>query len=525
MTIDREQLIQLLVSKTGFEREKVETQLSELINRIQKAAREGKSFEIEGFGTFSLDEDELKFEPADELETEVNHKYAGMEPIELIGAYDDDDDDEEMEKEEISDEADAGDEEAVEETAAGEDHHEEPEQPLRSEPAAAGGDREGPKEETDSDDDVWGLDEPSGLSDEISKARTEEEAAPEAEMNADEPEEEPSETTEQDLDEVLASLDDDSVMDDSGGRDTDDQPNELDDLERMLSGDTDDEGQEEAAAEAGSTGKKKGRWEPDAELMSSADSGPEPEPKPDMGSVPKTKTQSDPGYKKKVKEEKRDPIGTLLVVFLVLIVVAVGGWFAYDAGVFDGLFTSSPSGERIASAPGPQATVTEQQQNAASRQNQAGGSGTTERQPQAEPESQSQQQQQEQQAVAAGGETEPQPQADQGSEPGEGSGGSTGDADTGSGQPLYGLKGAVNPQANSGYTIVVYSLQNEARARQLRDDLIEDGYRAVLTRAVVSGNDYWRVGLGQFESVGSAQSAARDLREPFRNNFFIKRIE
>lgn len=87
MTINKEKLISLLVDKTEQDREQIEQQLSELINRIQKAAEAGKSFEIEGFGTFTMQEGILHFEPSGTLETEINNRYAGMKPIELIGAF------------------------------------------------------------------------------------------------------------------------------------------------------------------------------------------------------------------------------------------------------------------------------------------------------------------------------------------------------------------------------------------------------------------------------------------------------
>lgn len=87
MIIDKEQLISLLKEKTGLERERVEEQLAELVKRIQKATEKDKTFEIEGFGTFSMEEGDLRFEPSDTLETEINNKYAGMKPIELIGAF------------------------------------------------------------------------------------------------------------------------------------------------------------------------------------------------------------------------------------------------------------------------------------------------------------------------------------------------------------------------------------------------------------------------------------------------------
>lgn len=87
MIIDRQKLISLLVDKTGLEQEQVEKQLAELVNRIQNAADEGKSFEIEGFGTFRMEDDNLQFDPSSTLQTEINNKYAGMKPIELIGAF------------------------------------------------------------------------------------------------------------------------------------------------------------------------------------------------------------------------------------------------------------------------------------------------------------------------------------------------------------------------------------------------------------------------------------------------------
>lgn len=87
MIINREQLTELLVKKSSLNKDQVEKYLSELIKRVHEASEEGKSFEIEGFGSFSVEEGELQFSPSDTLETEINNKYAGMKPIELIGAF------------------------------------------------------------------------------------------------------------------------------------------------------------------------------------------------------------------------------------------------------------------------------------------------------------------------------------------------------------------------------------------------------------------------------------------------------
>lgn len=84
MKINKEKLVELLVEKTEMEKAEVESQLNELIKRITDAAERGKALEIKGFGLFYFDENgDLKFDPADELKTEVNFKYAGMEPVEL----------------------------------------------------------------------------------------------------------------------------------------------------------------------------------------------------------------------------------------------------------------------------------------------------------------------------------------------------------------------------------------------------------------------------------------------------------
>jgi nucleoid DNA-binding protein len=84
MTIDRTKLVELLVEKTSLAREEVAVQLDQLIERIIDAAERGKALEIKEFGLFFFDQEgELKFEPSEELSTEISFKYAGMKPVEL----------------------------------------------------------------------------------------------------------------------------------------------------------------------------------------------------------------------------------------------------------------------------------------------------------------------------------------------------------------------------------------------------------------------------------------------------------
>jgi len=84
MKIDKEKLVEMLVEKTGMEKDEVENQLLQLIDRIKDAAERGKALEIKGFGLFYFDEsNKLTFDPSEELSTEISFKYAGMKPVEI----------------------------------------------------------------------------------------------------------------------------------------------------------------------------------------------------------------------------------------------------------------------------------------------------------------------------------------------------------------------------------------------------------------------------------------------------------
>lgn len=84
MKIDKQKLIDLLANKAEMDPKAVETQLNQLAARIQDAAEKGKALEIKGFGMFYFSEEgDLKFDPSEELQTEVNYKYAGMKPVEI----------------------------------------------------------------------------------------------------------------------------------------------------------------------------------------------------------------------------------------------------------------------------------------------------------------------------------------------------------------------------------------------------------------------------------------------------------
>jgi len=154
MKINKEKLIELLVDKTNMEKVEVEEQLQQLIQRIVDAAERGKALEIKEFGLFYFNESgDLTFDPSKELSTEINFKYAGMEPVELKPPRDS----------------------ASGDAVAATDEKEEPTSKT-TKPA------EESKPESDTDEDDEGLDDIFGLDDMDED---------DEEITAEEPEEEP----------------------------------------------------------------------------------------------------------------------------------------------------------------------------------------------------------------------------------------------------------------------------------------------------------------------------------------------
>lgn len=89
--VNEEILTKLVADKSGLNRKEVEAQLDELIQSVKTGAKEGESVKIEGFGTFKPQKKATLFEPNEILQTEINQKYAGMKPIELMGSFKDSD--------------------------------------------------------------------------------------------------------------------------------------------------------------------------------------------------------------------------------------------------------------------------------------------------------------------------------------------------------------------------------------------------------------------------------------------------
>ncbi len=383
MTINKEKLISLLVEKTEQDREQVEEQLSELISRIQKAAGEGKSFEIEDFGTFTMQEDMLHFEPNDKLETEINNRYAGMKPIELIGAFKEPD----------------------------------------------GGEIPDVSDGTDEDNEVWGIEK-------------------EADSEPEKPER------------------DDEVYETPGiEEDVEEEPTPQVIIERA---------------------------EKLAEKQTLAE-----ESKPRQAAQSEEVLTSGADDRKEKKDKEQDPIGRFLVAAVVVLSIGIAGWFTYDLGLFGGN-DSTPANETSSSPP-----VAQQQETNPDRSNDA----ADDEPPQSE---ESASGSQEEELIP---EDEVTTNADE----------SRAQEESGDGSP-YGLYGTADSNITGGYTIVVHSLRRQQQAAAMRERLNEEGYRTILSEASINGETYFRVGIGQFESVASAQEAVAELSDNYKDNHFIRRI-
>lgn len=396
MIIDKEQLISLLEEKTDLEREKVEDQLAQLVIRIQQAAEENKTFEIEGFGTFSMQDENLQFEPTHTLETEINNKYAGMKPIELIGAFKEPEGDEVPAIDEnvtgINDKARTFDEESVSEDITGE----------TGDPVA----------KTTSDEE----EQKEGMAEEL-----------------------PAETEEKEY----------------TGTSEDESRKKV--LEEMISGMEDQPASPVNPAD-----------EPPSELKASRSDEAEDHP-----------------------EKESDLVSKLLIAAVVIIAIGLSGWMAYDTGLIGG----NEEPDNYAQA-GP--SVAQQSDQPQVTGEQDGSSPEPEANIISEPE----------QEMSVGTQEDLSPQEE-------------------TEEAGFGLTGKINDNISSGYTIVVHSLRNLDEAESRKENLQEAGYRALISKANVQGTTYFRVGIGQFETVEDAQQAVSDIPESFQKDqgHFIKRIQ
>ncbi|MEQ8524212.1 SPOR domain-containing protein [Gracilimonas sp.] len=538
MHIDHDKLVELLVETSGIEKEKVEGQLEELVEEIKEAISEGDAYEVTGLGVFSGIGNNILFIPSDDFATEINYKYVGMEPIEMDDAASEDED---TSQPEDSDEPDL---------------------------AADAGEDDDPFGGLLDDEDEPAKESPSFELDESSDEPIDEDPSEDVEEFADEEEEAPfdfaDEELEDDTEEEIAEAEEPKPGPDKWGIDT----YKDDSAERTFSGllgnkdeeDADDEEEssdEELAAELSKQlgEEKEGEDSLNAlfgeadveEELEEEDSLNEDDPfaalaedeEEDEGSdvieddqeeiIPVIKNlaseeakqkraqkEEEPEEKEQEKESKpsrkpkrpttsRDSQGAPVLLWVLLIIVLLAGG-TYGLGYFGivnvpGITPETPQQASVTPpdpVPVPPADETPAQQNQGNQQ-QANTQPEENTPSQEAPENTPQEQ-------------APQNQVSQ-------------NKTIPAGQSLYGLKGVVNPNANDGYTIVVYSLSSERNAKSAERELINNGYRVLI--ATIPSQQYgqlWRVSLGQFESMRTAAIAAETLGSTLSKNYFITKI-
>jgi hypothetical protein len=92
-------------------------------------------------------------------------------------------------------------------------------------------------------------------------------------------------------------------------------------------------------------------------------------------------------------------------------------------------------------------------------------------------------------------------------------------------QSSFGLMGPENQILEGAYTIVLHSISDEERAGREVEILEEEGYKATLWDVVLEDNKrWWRIGVGQFQTVSAALEAVQELPRAYRERNFIIRI-
>ncbi|MTI87409.1 MAG: hypothetical protein FH748_05510 [Balneolaceae bacterium] len=519
MYIDHEKLVELLSEASGIEKEKIEKQLKELVGEIHEAIDEGEAYEVDGFGIFSQIGENLVFMPNKDLETEINYKYVGMEPIEV---------------EDTST--------AAKETAGEEDEYEDPfgiigespeeETPLSTELA------EEDKKETKSVEEIADAQEEE---DQIA-ADTEEEAEAKEKPGSDKwgIDSYQDDTSEDVFSGLLGDTPDDILEEDdlvseeaeSEGTESEQEKESkvpdsdlaAEEEDEKIEPEPEDPFAELATDEDDAEGEgKKEETEQDevVPVITNLSSKKEPKKKETKEKKTDRKQRKAP---KKEKQEKKQASPALLVA--VIILVLFGG--AAALGYFG-----------IVHIPGitPETTTTAQSQPA--RQSPEAQASTPVAEEANNQEAESQQAEEEKPPVqdetaeeginnqnppeqdAAMGEDQPSEEHPQQQSTIE-----TKMADVvPEGQTKYGLRGEPVQAANNGYTIVLFSLSNEENANAKYQELKEMGYRAILdARPSSQYGTLWRISIGQFQTITDAAIASDELGEPYASNYFITEI-
>lgn len=563
MHIDHQKFLELLVDASGIEKEKVEKHLNELQEEVNQAVADGEAYEIEGFGILSGLGNNTLFIPSKELEIEINFKYVGMEPIEVEGAIIEPKEEfvdpfEELQT--VDDKEEKGNRftDLIEDT----EEDEKSDDPLIFGVSLENTEAEAPGP------DKWGIDahkEDTGVNKLFSSLMGDQdepiiEEDPVSEAESSEPEETeftleaPEEESDSSLDDELAQLmsDDNTV---EGATENEES------IESVFESDFEDPFQEEDSEEAEAVTDD----EPEVETEPELEPEPEPEPESEAESEPEVENEpedeseveelettfseeedddfddpfasidddddeeeeidlselkeeeiipvitnissdlekKEPEAKKEKKPKKTKSTGSqsasiwLWMVLILFVLVGATVGLAYFSiinipGITPQIATSQPVQQPVQVVP-PAET------------------------PQAEAEVASPDEVSKEQTPPP---VNTQPEQEQVTEvPLQTNAAVPVD------QSIYGLMGIASAAANDGYTIVIYSLSVEENALAKQRELSGNGYRALVTP--INSSQYgtlWRVSLGQFETLVDAAIAGEDLEDPFKDNYFIKKI-
>ncbi len=224
--------------------------------------------------------------------------------------------------------------------------------------------------------------------------------------------------------------------------------------------------------------------EPFGRLFQEPSSEIEPQDKDEVkkkGTTPGKKAPKTDQPKKARKKRKRDPMATIMIVIVGVVVLALGYLLISD----------------YLDAPEPDAAETPQQVQAEEPPVSA-----------------------EQDITEAEEPIEPE-QVEEIGPPAEESDVIASDAQ----QDNYGLYGSYMEISEPEFTIVIHSMRNAGLAESIAEELRQEGYRTSVTQRTVDDRVVYRIGIGQFESVQSAMAEAETLPEPYRNQNFIHRLQ
>ncbi|MBP3191541.1 SPOR domain-containing protein [Natronogracilivirga saccharolytica] len=463
MKLSHEELISKLAKSLGVEAKDAEAAFDAWIENIIKETGEKETSHVPGLGTFRKKGPGIEFVPDEKLAIEVNHKYAGMNPIEVSPSF--------LRK--------------IQEKDKGEEAGQE------DDPFGIAEEEESPEKATSKDEQEMTTPRSKDPGEEASGAETEDPEESREEF-PEEPEKEKMEESGEEHQEELPK-----EFQEEPETEPDEDPGEEPGIEPEQ--DPVRETEEEIGKELEQELEKESEEDPFE--LSGEESGKASEgediPKITASSGKKSKT----GKKESggdAKEKKSYAIW--FIPAAAVIIAAILLYFHFDGLQLDRQFRDEQEQRREQEDVAALQDEPSEHQVGPLPDEEEEADEPEEMVPEPEPEP---------------AEEEPEPVPEE-PEPAEA------DLDD---QLPFGLTGPEEEVLIGAYTIVVHSLHNEKKAQIERDRLAERDFKATLWQATLpDGNQRWRVGIGQFETVSEAEEAISELPEPYRSNNFIIRI-